>query len=81
MSSVKKATAAELPLPELELLESWLSWRQASEDVRTAYRRWSECARPQRALAFADYRDALDREQHAASIHSDWAQRVRTLGP
>jgi hypothetical protein len=58
-------------------VESWLVWREASADVRTAYRRWSESARPQRALAFAGYRAALDREQHAASIHSDWAERVR----
>jgi len=28
-------------------------------------------------MAFAGYRAALDREQHAASIHSDWAERVR----
>jgi hypothetical protein len=62
-------------------VDSWVSWREASEDVGTAYRWWSECARSQRALAFAGYRAALDREQHAASIHSDWAQRVRALGP
>jgi hypothetical protein len=61
-------------------VDSWVSWREASEDVRTAYRSWSECARPQRALAFASYRAALDREQQAASIHSDWAQRVSALG-
>jgi len=40
-----------------------------------------ECERPQRALAFAGYRAALDREQLAASVHADWAQRVRALGP
>jgi hypothetical protein len=62
-------------------VDSWVSWREASEDVRAAYRSWSECARPQRALAFAGYRAALDREQHAACIHADWAERVRALGP
>jgi len=31
-------------------------------------------------MAFAGYRAALDREQHAASIHSDWVERVRALG-
>jgi hypothetical protein len=61
-------------------VDSWVSWREASEDVRAAYRWWSECAGPQRALAFAGYRAALDREQHAASTHSDWAERVRALG-
>jgi len=63
------------------LVDSWVSWRQASEDVHTAYRWWSECARPERALAFAGYRAALDREQQAASVLSDWAELVHPLGP
>jgi hypothetical protein len=62
-------------------VDSWVDWREATEDVRAAYRWWSECARPQRALAFAGYRAALDREQHAASIHSDRAERIRALDP
>jgi hypothetical protein len=60
-------------------VDSWVSWREASADVRAAYRRWSECARSQRALAFAGYRAALDREQQAASVHADWAQRIGAL--
>jgi hypothetical protein len=60
-------------------VDSWVAWREATEDVRTAYRWWSECARPHRALAFAGYRAALDREQHAANIHSDWAERIRAV--
>jgi hypothetical protein len=62
-------------------VDSWVSWRESCEEVRNAYRWWTECPRPQRALAFAGYRAALDREQHAASIHSDWAERIRALGP
>jgi hypothetical protein len=58
-------------------VDSWVSWREASADVRAAYGWWSQCARSQRALAFAGYRAALDREQHAATVHSDWAERVR----
>jgi hypothetical protein len=82
MSLVKKATAAERRSALADaFVDSWVSRREASEDVRTAYRWWSECARPRRALAFARYRAALDREQHAASIHSDRAQRVRALRP
>ena len=61
-------------------VDSWLSWRESCEDVRSAYRWWTACARPQRALAFVGYRAALDREQQAASIHSDWAERIRALG-
>jgi hypothetical protein len=81
MSLVKKATAAERPLPELDLLGSWVSWREAREDVHTAYRWWSECATRHRCLAFEIYRVALDRERDAASIVSDCAERVRALGP
>jgi len=62
-------------------LDSWVSWRESCEDVRSAYGWWTACARPQRALAFVGYRAALDREQQAASIHSDWAERIRALGP
>ena len=61
-------------------VDSWVSWREASEDVHAAYRWWSECARSQRALAFACYRAALDHEQYAANVHSDCTERVRALG-
>jgi hypothetical protein len=79
MSLVKKATAPERGLAEL--LDSHVSWREAREDVWAAYRWWSECAMRDRALAFELYRFALDREEHAASIHSDSAERVRALRP
>jgi hypothetical protein len=63
-------------------VDSWVSWREASDHVRTAYRLWSECAWPERALAFASYRAALEREEHAASIHSGSAERIRAfIGP
>jgi hypothetical protein len=77
------AHAATEPLSALTnaFLESWVSWRESCEDVRGAYRSWTECARSQRFLAFADYRAALDREQLAASIHADAARRVRGLAP
>jgi hypothetical protein len=55
-------------------LASWFRWREACEDVRGAYDVWRTCARPQRALAFASYRAALDREEHAALSHSGWNQ-------
>jgi hypothetical protein len=58
-------------------VDSWVSWREASEDVRTAYRWWNESAGRHRGLAFERYRVALDCEQHAASIHAHWVQRVR----
>jgi hypothetical protein len=81
MSLVKKVTAEERPLSELELLGSWASWREAREEVRTAYRWWSTCATRDRGVAFELYRVALDREGDAASVVSDRVERVRALGP
>lgn len=77
MSLVRNAIAAERHLAEL--VDSQMSWRDASEDVRDAYRWWRECALRDRALAFELYRAALDHEQHAASVHEDSAQRVRAV--
>jgi hypothetical protein len=77
MSLVKHAGAAEQRLAEL--VDTKVSWRGASEDVRVAYRWWTECAMRDRAIAFALYRAALDHEQYAASIHADSAERVRAF--
>jgi hypothetical protein len=63
------------------VIESLVSWRESCQDVHNAYRSWTESARPRRALAFAGYRAALDREQHAARIYSDSAERIRALAP
>jgi hypothetical protein len=76
MSLVKKAPAVERPRPEIELLDRWLAWREASADVRTAYQWWGECAVRHRVLAFELYRVALDRERYAASILSDLVEHV-----
>jgi hypothetical protein len=64
------------PLLADEFLDSWVSWREACEDVRSAYERWGKCETPQRGLAFACYRAALDREDHAATVHSVWTDRL-----
>jgi hypothetical protein len=62
-----------------EFLESYVCWKEACEDVRTAYRRWTDCQPQERDLGFATYRAALEREELAASIHSDWAERLGAL--
>jgi hypothetical protein len=59
-----------------EFVESYVCWREACEDVRAAYRRWADCQPQQRSLGFATYRAALEREELAASIHSEWAERL-----
>jgi hypothetical protein len=62
-----------------DVFESYECWREACEDVRTAYRRWADCKPQERGLGFAIYRAALEREEHAASIHSDLAERLGAL--
>jgi hypothetical protein len=61
-----------------EFAESYVCWREACEDVRAAYRRWADCQPQQRSLGFATYRAALEREELAANIHCDWAERLGT---
>jgi hypothetical protein len=60
-----------------ELIESWVCWREACEDVRRAYDCWGQCRAPQRAVAFGSYRAALDREDQAARVYSMHVGRVR----
>jgi hypothetical protein len=59
-----------------EFFDSYLRWREACDDLRTAYDRWHTCDPPQRFLAFDGYRAALDREERAAHTHSDLAERL-----
>jgi len=59
-----------------EFLESYVRWREACEDVRTAYTRWCECEPARRALAFKVYCAALDWEEHTADVHAERAQQL-----
>jgi hypothetical protein len=59
-----------------EFFDSYLRWREASEDLRTAYEQWRSCEPSQRIFRFEAYRAALDREERAASVHSHLAERL-----
>jgi hypothetical protein len=61
-----------------EFLESYVRWREASEEVRTAHEHWRTCEPHHRRVAFERYRAALDGEDYAARIHCDWTERLRT---
>lgn len=58
------------------LIESWVCWREACDDVRGAYEHWCRCTAGQRGLGFAHYRAALEREDQAALVYSNCADRV-----
>jgi hypothetical protein len=59
-------------------LDSYICWCEACADVWSAYRRWAGCEPEQRRLEFAAYQSALDREERAAGIHCEWAERLGT---
>jgi hypothetical protein len=59
-----------------ELLECWLLWRRACEDVQRAYERWCASAGAQARAAFEAYREAFDREEAAAAIYSASLGRI-----
>ena len=59
-----------------EFFESYLRWREASEDLSTAYEQWGSCEPSQRMFRFEAYRAALEREERAARVHSHLAERL-----
>jgi hypothetical protein len=64
-----------------EFFDSYLRWREASEDLRNAYQRWGSCSEPlERDFHFEAYRSALDREEHTAREHSRLAGLLPTHG-
>jgi hypothetical protein len=80
MSSVQPAAhAAVEPCPSItdEFLESYVRWREASEEVRSADEHWRTCERHRRRAALECYRAALDGEDYAARIHRHWTERLR----
>jgi hypothetical protein len=59
-----------------ELLEGYVSWREACGAVWGAYERWIGSDREQRALAYAAYLAALDGEERAARTYAHHTARV-----
>jgi hypothetical protein len=65
--------------PELladEVMESYVSWRQACAAVEHAYSTWRSARRGDRRLACAAHVAALDREQHAALDYERAIERL-----
>ena len=46
--------------------QHYLDWRDETSTLERAYDRWVRSPRDERAFAFAAYKAALDREEHAA---------------
>jgi hypothetical protein len=59
-----------------DLLEGYVSWREACGAVWRAYEQWIASDRGQRALAYAAYLAALDGEERAARTYARHTERV-----
>lgn len=49
------------------VMDGYVSWREESAAVESAYRNWRQAGPNEEAILFDDYIAALDREEHAAS--------------
>jgi hypothetical protein len=67
------------PLLADEFVDGYLCWREESAAVEGAYQQWRGMKGRDRPIAFAAYQAALDREEHAAQVFRDCAERV--FGP
>jgi hypothetical protein len=59
-----------------EMIDGYVSWREACAAVAIAYDGWNHAARQDGELAFTAYHAALDREELAAAIYRDLAERI-----
>ena len=61
--------------PDACLIDVCADWRQKSAAVEEAYGRWSCAPEADRALAFAAYKAALDREECASVVYGNHLRR------
>jgi hypothetical protein len=73
-------TAGPVSLHVDDFVESYVSWREEAMAVQTAYDHWRSVHDPDEALAFAAYRAALEREEHAANLLCRSAERISAAG-
>jgi hypothetical protein len=59
-----------------DFIENYVSWREEAAGVQSAYVHWQAAQEPDESLAFAAYRAALDREELAAGMLRESAERV-----
>lgn len=60
-----------------DAVAAYSAWKRECAAVRAAYGKWVRSARSDACGAFAAYRVALDREQHAADIYARLLPRGR----
>ena len=81
--NIKRAPVASPPSDILidAALDAYIAWREESAAVQDAYRNWLHAGREERALAFAAYSAALDREEYAAAEYQRLIERAQSHVP
>ena len=51
--------------------DQYVDWLEEVEQVHIAYERWQAADVDDRALAYASYRTALEREQRASELYAE----------
>jgi hypothetical protein len=62
-----------------EMIDCYVDWRQESEQVESAYRRWAIAPSPHTSRAFAAYAAALDREELASISYAQVIRRTAVV--
>jgi hypothetical protein len=60
------------------MIELYCDWRTACWDVRAAYDRFLEAPTPDRAVAFAAYTAALDREESSCEAYAAHIRAIQS---
>ncbi len=63
------------------LIELYCYWRTQCWNVRAAYAQFTAATADDRALAYAAYLAALDREESAADVYAQQVARVTSFAP
>jgi hypothetical protein len=58
------------------LMDVYADWREETSALEDAYERWSSAPEADRALAFAAYKAALDREEQASIVYRNHLRRI-----
>jgi hypothetical protein len=64
-----------------ELVDDYVSWREACGVVAAAYTHWKRAGRQDQKLAFSEYVAALNCEEEAAMVYQQAVERLGTTAP
>jgi hypothetical protein len=70
------SAADKSPWLQADFVEFYGCWREESAAVRHSYDRWTDAEPDAEPFAYAAYVAALDREERAAHVYRDCAERI-----